>query len=86
MANNFLEEIKQQERLEAEDILLSIADSIWELRKLREENKELREFRDKYYQEVSERARDASMHSANLLKIMLMEGMTQEEKENFINK
>ena len=54
---------------EIEDIILGLADIIIECRQLRKENAELEKYRQMYYESVSDRARDADMHSANLLKL-----------------
>ena len=56
---------------EIEEIILGMADIVRECRYLRQENEELREFKDKYYKEVDARFNDAQMHSANILHAVL---------------
>lgn len=56
---------------EIEDIILGMAEIVMECRQLRRENAELREFKDKYYEEVNQRYRDAQMHSANMFKLAI---------------
>ena len=57
---------------EIEDIILGLADIVVECRQLRKENEELQKYREMYYESVSARAKDADMHSTNLLKMALM--------------
>ena len=59
---------------EIEETILGLADIILECRHLRRENAELREFKEKYYEEVNQRYRDAQMHSANMLELALAIG------------
>lgn len=56
---------------EVEDIILGMAEIVMECRKLRRENEELKEFKNKYYEEVHQRYKDAQMHSANILQFAL---------------
>lgn len=56
---------------EVEDIILGMAEIVIECRQLRQENAELREFKDKYYEEVHQRYKDAQMHSANMLQLAI---------------
>lgn len=56
---------------EIEDIILGMAEIVIECRQLRRENAELRAFREKYYEEVNQRYKDAQMHSANMLKLAI---------------
>ena len=63
---------------EIEDIVLGLADIIIECRKLRRENEELNEFKEKYYEEVNQRYRDAQMHSANMLELAFAIGERKE--------
>lgn len=56
---------------EIEDIILGMAEIVMECRQLRRENTELREFKDKYYEEVNQRYQDAQMHSANMLQLAI---------------
>lgn len=65
---------------EIEDIILGLADIIVECRQLRKENEELKKYRQMYYDSVSDRARDADMHSANLLQMALIYGTKQKEE------
>lgn len=59
---------------EIEEIILGMADIVRECRYLRQENAELREFKEKYYEEVNQRYQDAQMHSANLLELAIAIG------------
>ena len=65
---------------EIEDIILGMAEIVMECRKLRRENEELKEFKDKYYEEVNQRFKDAQMHSVNILKFALAMGEREETK------
>ena len=64
--------------------ILGMAEIVMECRKLRKENEELKEFKDKYYEEVNQRFKDAQMHSANLLKFALAMGEREEKNENLL--
>lgn len=57
---------------EIEDIILGLADIIVECRHLRKENAELKKYQQMYYESVSDRAKDAGMHSFNMLQLALM--------------
>lgn len=59
---------------EVEDMILGMADIVMECRQLRREVAELREFKDKYYEEVNQRFKDAQMHSVNMLELALAIG------------
>ena len=59
---------------EIEDMILGMAEIVMECRQLRQEVAELKEFKDKYYEEVNQRFRDAQMHSANMLELALAIG------------
>lgn len=59
---------------EIEDIIIGMADLVIELRELRRENAELREFKDKYDEAVYQRFKDSQQHSANMLKLALAMG------------
>ena len=63
---------------EVEDIILGMAEIVMECRKLRREVEELREFKDKYYEQVNERYKDAQMHSINMLKLAIAIGEKEE--------
>lgn len=65
---------------EIEDIVLGMAEIVMECRKLRRENEELKEYKDKYYEEVNQRFKDAQMHSGNILKFALAMGEREEIK------
>lgn len=75
MLNNF-----QTSTWEIEDIILGMAEIVMECRQLRRENEELREFKDKYYEEVHQRYNDAQMHSVNMLKLAIAIGEREESK------
>ena len=59
---------------EIEETILGLADIIMECRHLRRENTELKEFKEKYYDEVNQRYKDAQMHSVNMLELALAIG------------
>ena len=61
----------QKTTWEIEEVILGMADIVMECRQLRKENEELRKYRELYYESVSARAKDADMHSANLLKLAI---------------
>ena len=65
---------------EVEDMILGMAEIVMVCRQLRKENAELREFRDKYYDEVNSRYKDAQMHSVNMLKLAIALGEREEIK------
>ncbi len=62
---------------EVEDLILGMAEIVMECRQLRRENAELKEFKDKYYEEVNQRFKDAQMHSANMLQLAIAIGERQ---------
>jgi hypothetical protein len=57
--------------VDIEEIILGMADLVLECRRLRRENAELQEFKDKYYDEVYQRTKDAQMHSVNMLELAI---------------
>ena len=65
---------------EIEEIILGMADIVMECRRLRRENAELLEFKEKYYKEVDARFKDAQMHSANILHAVLTMAEREETK------
>lgn len=65
---------------EVEDMILGMAEIVMECRKLRRENAELREFKDKYYEEVNQRYNDAQMHSVNMLNLAIAIGEREATK------
>ena len=65
---------------EIEDMILGMAEIVMECRQLRRENEELRAFKDKYYEEVNQRFKDAQMHSANMLKLAIAIGEKEATK------
>jgi hypothetical protein len=70
----------QPTKWEIEETILGLADIIMECRHLRRENDELREFKEKYYEEVNQRYRDAEMHSVNMLELAIAMGEKGELK------
>lgn len=65
---------------EIEEIILGMADIVIECRRLRRENAKLLEFKEKYYEEVDARFKDAQMHSANMLNAILTMAEKEESK------
>ena len=65
---------------EVEEMILGMADIVMECRQLRREVEELRKFRDKYYDEVHQRCKDAQMHSVNMLKLAIAIGEKEASK------
>ena len=65
---------------EIEETILGLADIIIECRRLRRENAELKEFKEKYYEEVNQRYRDAQMHSVNMLELAIAIGEKETAK------
>lgn len=57
-----------------------MADIVMECRKLRRENEELKQYKEKYYEEVDARFKDAQMHSANILNAILTMAEKEESK------
>ena len=64
---------------EVEEMILGMADIVMECRKLRRENKELKEFKERYYEEIYQRSKDAQMHSINMLKLAMAMGEKEEQ-------
>ena len=58
-------------KYEAENLILDLADSICELRRLRKEVEELREYKEKYEKEVYERFKDSQKMSAAIFQGIL---------------
>lgn len=54
---------------EVEDVILGMAEIVYENRSLRREVIELREIREKYYRESYQRCVDSQRHSENMLKL-----------------
>lgn len=65
---------------EVEDVILGMAEIVMECRTLRREVEELREFKEKYYEEVHQRYKDAQMHSVNLLELAIAIGEKEQGK------
>ena len=70
----------QKTSWEIEEVILGMADIVMECRQLRREVEELREFKDKYYEEVNQRCKDAQMHSVNMLKLAIAIGEKEATK------
>ena len=69
---------------EVEDMILGMAEIVMECRQLRREVAELREFKDKYYEEVNQRFKDSQMHSMNMLKLAI--AISEKEEASIKNK
>ena len=65
---------------EIEDMILGMADIVIECRQLRKEVAELKEFKEKYYEEVNQRFKDSQMHSINMLNLAIAMSEREELK------
>lgn len=68
---------------EIEDMILGMAEIVMECRQLRQEVAELKEFKDKYYEEVNQRFKDSQMHSVNMLRLaMVIDERNERQKKS----
>ena len=67
---------------EAEDLILALADSIFELHQLRKEVEELRKIKKEYYEYISEQAQASEARSHAMLEGIMLGVISKPQKEN----
>ena len=72
----------EEMRWKVEELILGMADIVYENRKLRRELKEANEFKKKYYDLLNDSVENANKHTASLLAAIMAGAFSTKEESN----